>query len=65
MAQISKLCPGAAWIAIHCCGWAGGFIEISCGLGETRRYFNYSRRDAERAYRQEFGLIGARLTRLA
>lgn len=61
---ITKLCPSFAWISVGVEGWAGGVIVIRCGYGETRRYYGYNKREAEKRYREEFGLIGARLTRI-
>ena len=52
------------WICISSEGWAGTFIVIRSFIGETRRYYGYSKKDAERRYREEFGLIGKHLTRI-
>jgi len=61
---IAKLCPSCAWISVSVEGWAASFVRINSGLGETRRYYGYSVREAEKRYREEFGLVGARLTRI-
>lgn len=64
MNALVKLCPSCAWISVSVEGWPGLFVVIRCGLGETRRYYGYSKKEAERRYRAEFGLIGARLSRI-
>ena len=53
------------WISVEFEGWAATFVVVRSFLGETRRYFGYSRKEAERRYREEFGLVGARLRRLS
>lgn len=52
------------WISIYCDSWAGVFIVVRSFLGETRRYYGYTAKQAERAYRAEFGLVGKKLVHL-
>ena len=52
------------WISITVEGWPGCFICIKSYLGETRRYYGFTKKQAERRYREEFGLVGKRLKRL-
>ena len=52
-----------AWISVEREGWAG-FIVIRSSVADTRRYFGYSKRDAERKYREEFGLKNWKLDRI-
>ena len=52
------------WISIEFDGWAGSFIVVRSFIGETRRYIGYSKKEAERRYREEFGLIGKHLKRI-
>lgn len=52
------------WISISKEGWTGAWIVIRSYLGETRRYQGCSVRDAERAYRSEFGLTHIPLARI-
>lgn len=52
------------WISVQYEGWARTFVVIKSNLGETRRYYGYSKRDAERKYRAEFGLEHIPLARI-
>lgn len=52
------------WISVQFDGWASTFVVVRSFIGETRRYYGYTRRQAERMYREEFGLIGKRLTKI-
>lgn len=52
------------WISVNFEGWAGSFIVVRSFIGETRRYYGYSKKEAERRYREEFGLIGKHLVKI-
>lgn len=52
------------WISIKREGWPGTFVVISSHLGETRRYYGYTMKEAERRYREEFGLKYIPLARI-
>lgn len=51
-------------ISITSDSWAGVFVVVRSFLGETRRYYGYTLKQAERAYRAEFGLTGRKLVHL-
>ena len=52
------------WISISSDSWAGVFVVVRSFVGETRRYYGYTAKQAERAYRAEFGLVGKKLIHL-
>lgn len=53
------------WINVEFEGWAGSFIAIrSSEVSGTERYFGYSKKEAERRYRQKYGLVGVRMRRV-
>lgn len=52
------------WISINADGWAGVFVVVRSFLGETRRYYGYTLKQAEKAYRAEFGLTAKKLVHL-
>ena len=52
------------WISISSGSWAGVFVVVRSFMGETRRYYGYTPKQAERAYRAEFGLVGRKLVHL-
>lgn len=52
------------WISVNFEGWAGSFVVVTSYLGETRRYFGYTLKQAEGLYRSEFGLTGEKLVHL-
>lgn len=52
------------WISVEFEGWAGSFIAIrSSEVSGTERYFGYSKKEAERRYRQKYGLVGVQMRR--
>jgi hypothetical protein len=53
-----------SWISVEYEGWASSFVVIRSSLGETERYFGYSKKEAERMYRQKYGLVGKRMKRI-
>lgn len=54
------------WISVEFEGWAGSFIAIrSSEVSGTERFFGYSKKEAERKYRQKYGLEGVRMRRVA
>lgn len=52
------------WISVEYEGWACSFVVVRSSLGETERYFGYSKKEAEQRYRQKHGLVGVRMRRL-
>lgn len=66
MKNLARLNPDQAWISVSVEGYAGTFVRVDCGLVDdsAQRYFGYSRREAEKAYRQKYGLQGVKLTRI-
>lgn len=52
------------WISVEYEGWASTFVVVRSSEADTERYFNMSKREAERHYREKNGLVGMRLTRL-
>lgn len=54
-----------SWISVEFEGWASTFVVVRSSEAETCRYFGYSKRDAERLYRQKFGLVGKRMRRIS
>lgn len=54
------------WISVEFEGWAGSCIAIrSSEVEGTKRYFGYTKKDAERLYRQKYGLEGVRMRRVS
>lgn len=53
------------WISVEYEGWAATFVVIRSSEAETQRYYGYTKKEAERRYREKFGLVGMRLKRIA
>lgn len=53
------------WISVEFEGWAATFVVVRSSEAPTEWFFNYSKRDAERVYRQRYGLVGMRMRRIA
>jgi len=53
------------WISVEFEGWAATFVVVRSSEAETERYYGYSKKDAERKYRQKYGLVGMKLRRIA
>lgn len=54
-----------SWISVEYEGWACSFVVIrSSEVEMPERYFNYSKKEAERRYRQKYGLVGKRMKRV-
>lgn len=53
------------WISVEFEGWAATFVVVRSSEADTERYFGYTKKDAERLYRQKYGLEGVRMRRLA
>ena len=53
------------WISIENEGWAGIFVVVRSSEAATERYYGYSKKEAERRYRQKYGLEGVRMMRIA
>ena len=52
------------WISVEYDGYAGAVIVIKSSEADTQRYFGYSKKEAERRYRQKYGLEGVRMRRV-
>ena len=52
------------WIEVSLDGWAGVFVVVKSYLEETRRYYGMTPKQAEKRYREEFGLIGKKLVHI-
>ena len=53
------------WISVDFEGWAATCVVVSSSEADTERYFGYTKKEAERRYREKFGLVGMRLRRLS
>lgn len=53
-----------SWISVEYEGWACSFVVVRSSEADTQRYFGYSKKEAERIYRQKYGLVGKRMKRL-
>lgn len=53
------------WISVEFEGWAATFVVVRSSEADTERYYDYTKKDAERLYRQKYGLIGVRMRRLS
>lgn len=53
------------WISVEYEGWACTFVVVRSSEGPTERYLNFTKKEAERHYREKYGLIGMRMRRLA
>lgn len=53
------------WISVEYEGYACTFVAVRSSEAETCRYFNMSKKEAERRYRAKFGLVGVRMRRIA
>ena len=53
------------WISVEYEGWASTFVVVRSSEARTERFYGYSKKEAERKYRQEYGLVGMRLTRIS
>lgn len=53
------------WISVEYEGWAATFVVVRSSEAETQRYYGYTKKEAERRYREKFGLVGMRLRRLS
>ena len=52
------------WIEVSLDGWAGVFVVVRSYLEETRRYYGMTHKQADKRYREEFGLIGKKLVHI-
>lgn len=53
------------WISVEYEGWAATFVAVRSSEAATERYIGYSKKDAERKYRQKYGLVGVKMRRAA
>ena len=53
------------WISVEFDGWAATFVVVRSSEADTERYFGYTKKEAERKYRQKYGLVGVRMRRVA
>lgn len=53
------------WISVEFEGWAATFVVVRSSEADTERYYGYTKKEAERKYRQKHGLVGVRMRRLA
>lgn len=53
------------WISVEFEGWAATFVVVRSSEADTERYFGYTKKDAERRYRQKYGLVGVKMRRLS
>ena len=53
------------WISVEFEGWAATFVVVRSSEADTERYYGYTKKEAERKYRQKYGLEGVRMRRLA
>lgn len=49
------------WISVNYEGWACKFVAVSSSEAPTERFYGYSKRDAERRYREKYGLVGVKM----
>lgn len=52
------------WISVEFEGWAATFVVVRSSEAEPERYYGYSKKEAERKYRQKYGLEGVRMRKL-
>lgn len=55
---------GMKWIQVNTDGWAGVFVVVRSYIEEARRYYGMTPKQAEKRYRQEFGLTGKKLVHI-
>lgn len=53
------------WISVEFEGWAATFVVVRSSEAETERYYGYTKKEAERKYRQKYGLVGVRMRRMS
>lgn len=52
------------WISVEFEGWAATFVVVRSSEADTERYFGYTKKEAEREYRQKHGLVGLKMKRI-
>ena len=52
------------WISVEFEGWAATFVVVRSSEADTARYYGYTKKEAERRYRQKYGLVGVRMRRV-
>lgn len=53
------------WISVEFEGWAATFVVVRSSEADTERYYGYSKKEAERMYRQKYGLVGVKMRRVS
>ena len=53
------------WISVEFEGWAATFVVVRSSEFGSERYYGCTKKEAERKYRQKYGLVGVRMRRVA
>lgn len=51
------------WISVEFEGYAATFVVVRSSEADTERYYGYSKNEAERKYREKYGLVGLKMKR--